>query len=80
MSKFVYIVDYWLPFPCSEYGGIEVYVAENDQQVVDMIIEKYNGTYMIAEYIDRIADCVADAKKISAGNDAQIGYVDGFTT
>ena len=29
--KMIYIVSYWLPFPASEYGGVQVVIAENDE-------------------------------------------------
>ena len=34
----LYIVDYWIPFPSSEYGGLYVVAAENVDQVVDVCL------------------------------------------
>jgi hypothetical protein len=31
--KMIYIVRYWLPFPASEYGGVQVVVAEERRGV-----------------------------------------------
>jgi hypothetical protein len=37
--KMIYIVSYWLPFPASEYGGVQVVIAENDEECVQVLIE-----------------------------------------
>jgi hypothetical protein len=45
----LYIGDYWAPFPSSEYGGIWVVMAENEEQVIDIL----EGT----SYDDEYEDC-----------------------
>lgn len=35
----LYVVDYWVPFPSSEYGGLFVMAAENEEQVKQLCIE-----------------------------------------
>ena len=35
--KYVYIMDYWVPFPTSEYGGVLTIIAENDDEVYNLI-------------------------------------------
>jgi hypothetical protein len=37
--KMIYIVSYWLPFPASEYGGVQVVIAENDEECVQVLID-----------------------------------------
>ena len=37
MTKFFYIVDHYVPFPSSEYGGIWNVIAENDDECFDLI-------------------------------------------
>jgi hypothetical protein len=36
---FLYIGDYWVPFPSSEYGGNWVVMAENEEQCIDLLLE-----------------------------------------
>ena len=36
-QKFLYIVDHFIPFPSSEYGGIWNVIAENDDECFDLI-------------------------------------------
>lgn len=59
MNK-LYVVQDWLPFPSSEYGGIRVIVAETDEEVVQLILatvrewdaEQYpNHTKLIREVV-----------------------------
>lgn len=82
MSKYVYVVDYWVPFPASEYGGLFVFVAENDKQVIDMFVEDAIDWDKLdsPDYKERIAAVVKKAKKIPASEDTKLGYVDSFTT
>jgi len=35
--KYLYIVDYWVPFPSSEYGGLINVIAENDIECHDIL-------------------------------------------
>ena len=41
--KSLYIVDYWVPFPQSEYGGLWVVIAENEDECFDLIAQADNG-------------------------------------
>lgn len=81
MSKYVYIVSYWVPFPSSEYGGLEVYVAQNDDQVINMIYDDMDvAHYDYDEAMERIVQVVKKAKKIPAQNTAEMGHVTSFIT
>ena len=35
--KSLYIVDYWVPFPSSEYGGVINLIAENDTEAFTIL-------------------------------------------
>ena len=37
-QKFFYIVDHFIPFPSSEYGGLWNVIAESDEQCFDIIV------------------------------------------
>jgi hypothetical protein len=65
----LYVGEYWCPFPRSEYGGVWVVTAYNDQQVIDLLTkncgswdEEYkhliNGSVAKARvfYLDRVHD------------------------
>jgi heat shock protein HspQ len=42
-DKFLYVVEHFIPFPQSEYGGIWNVIAENDEECFDLIAEKDEG-------------------------------------
>jgi hypothetical protein len=39
MTKFFYIVDHYVPFPSSEYGGIWNVIAEDDDE--SQVVEEF---------------------------------------
>ena len=41
--KFLYVVDHFVPFPTSEYGGIWNVVAEHDDECFDLIVDEDGG-------------------------------------
>lgn len=77
--KYLYIVDYWVPFPSSEYGGIVNVIAENDEEVFDILSsdEQFN-----AHYSSRIMKRVVNAQKFTLSEEAnyESGIVEQFTT
>lgn len=36
--KYLYVIDHFVPFPQSEYGGVWNVIAESDEQCFDIII------------------------------------------
>ena len=39
-QKFLYIVDHFVPFPQSEYGGVWNVIAKNDEECFDVIVSE----------------------------------------
>lgn len=79
--KMIYIVGYWLPFPSSEYGGVQVVIAENDEDCVRILADK-EGDFYKEEY-PNYAECIAEqvkcAKKFPVDAD-ECGVVREFLT
>ena len=75
--KSLYIVDYWVPFPSSEYGGVINLIAESDAEAFIILSQEqqYDATY-----IDRIMPNVVTAQKFKLQDDYESGIVDSFTT
>tara|TARA_Y100000389_G_C17312094_1_gene438521 strand:+ start:643 stop:882 length:240 start_codon:yes stop_codon:yes gene_type:complete len=42
-TKYFYIINHYVPFPSSEYGGLWNVVAESDDECFDLIAENDNG-------------------------------------
>lgn len=54
MTKYMYIVDYWLPFPSSEYGGLQCIIASSDEECIKIIesnVSNYEKKYAWKELI-----------------------------
>ncbi len=73
----LYVGDYWVPFPSSEYGGMWVVIAENVEQCIDFL----RGTGY-DEYESDIRDAVAEAKcfELNPEREYEPGIVDTFFT
>ena len=78
--KYLYLVNYWVPFPSSEYGGLIAVVAENDNQCHDVLIDWRDECE--SSYDDRIRENVYKATRLMLSNeeDEEIGIVDSFLT
>lgn len=76
--KHLYIVDYWVPFPSSEYGGTISVIAENDQECHDLLRDSeisYDSTYD-----NKIMENVVKSQKFALAEDNDSRIVDSFTT
>ncbi|QPX48125.1 hypothetical protein PQC13_gp160 [Synechococcus phage S-SRM01] len=75
--KYLYIVDYWVPFPSSEYGGLINLIAENDTEAFTLLSEEESFD---DEYTDRIMERVVNAQKFALQDDYESGILEAFTT
>jgi len=79
--KHLYLVDYWIPFPSSEYGGVMSVVAENDSDCHDVLLN-WRDEYL-AGHDNRIMESVTKALKFELSeshSDEESRVVDAFTT
>ena len=75
--KSLYIVDYWVPFPSSEYGGVISLIAENDTEAFTVLSEEESYD---SEYNHLIMQNVITAQKLVLQDDYESGIIDSFTT
>ena len=75
--KFLYIVDYWVPFPQTEYGGLINVIGMNDAEVFDILTkeDQFNNDYQ-----NRILPNVMKAQKLELNGDYESGIIDAFLT
>jgi succinate dehydrogenase flavin-adding protein (antitoxin of CptAB toxin-antitoxin module) len=75
--KSLYIVDYWVPFPSSEYGGLINLIAESDTEAFEILAteESFDD-----RYTDRIMERVVNAQKFILQDDYESGILEAFTT
>ena len=75
--KYLYIIDYWIPFPSSEYGGVVNVIAEDDSEAFELLAneEQFNESY-----VDLIMPCVIKATKLNLSDEYESGIIDAFIT
>ena len=75
--KYLYIIDYWVPFPSSEYGGVVNVIAEDDSEAFEILYkeEGFDDTY-----IERIMPNVIKAQKLKLVDDYDSNIIDAFIT
>ena len=75
--KYLYVVDYWVPFPSSEYGGLITLIAENDTQALELLS---NEESFHEEYKSLIMEKIVTATKLELANDYESGIIEAFCT
>jgi hypothetical protein len=75
--KYLYIVDYWVPFPSSEYGGLINLIASNDTEAFEILSSEQSFDN---RYTDRIMERVVNSQKFALQDDYQSGILEAFTT
>jgi hypothetical protein len=75
--KSLYIVDYWVPFPSSEYGGVVSLIAENDTEAFELLAAEDGFDN---KYQNLIMPNVVKAQKFALVDEYDSGIIDAFTT
>ena len=75
--KSLYIVDYWVPFPASEYGGLINLIAESDTEAFTILSQEQQFD---DRYVDRIMPSVVNAQKFTLQDEYESGIIESFTT
>jgi len=76
--KNLYLVDYWVPFPSSEYGGMVAVVAEDDNECHDVLMNWRDE--LDSKYDTHIITQVKRAPKFSLLDEEESRVVEAFTT
>ena len=78
----LYIVDYLMPFPSSEYGGVQIVVAHSDAECERILAEDVSeyDREKYPNYREKIADKIKDARRPLPVDAADVGIVYQFIT
>jgi len=76
--KRLYIVEHFVPFPSSEYGGLWNVVAETDEEVYDLIVE--DDGEMNTQYYGKLRENIMKSSKYSLVDEVESKVVDSFLT
>jgi len=79
-SKYLYIVEHYVPFPQSEYGGIWNVIADNDEECFDLITAADSSDFNVQYYGD-LRENITNAQVYKLDEDGVVsGIVEEFTT
>jgi len=76
--KSLYIVDYWVPFPQSEYGGVINLIAEDDEEAFDLLTEETELN--LPGFERNLMENVRKAQKFGLVDEYESGIIEAFTT
>ena len=76
-DSYLYVLDYWVPFPASEYGGLIVLIAENDQDAFDILS---NEEQLESDYGHLIMEQIVKSTKLKLAEEHESGIIDVFCT
>ena len=76
--KYLYIVDFWVPFPSSEYGGLINVIAENDIECHDILRD--SEISYDSSYDNKIMERVVAAPRFALAEEEASRIVESFTT
>ena len=77
-QKFLYLVDFWVPFPASEYSGLLVVIGKDDNEVYDILLNWSSDYYK--KYDSLIMQDVIKAQRFSLIDEQQSRIVESFVT
>ena len=77
-QKFLYIVDHYIPFPQSEYGGLWNVIAESDNECFDLIVAQDQEMYV--EHYPQLRHNIQNARTYALAEDIESSIVEEFTT
>jgi len=78
-QKFLYIVDHYVPFPSSEYGGLWNVIAEDDDECFDLIAAEDSGGFYEQYYTD-LREKIITSRTYALAEDVESQVIEGFTT
>ena len=79
MTKFFYIVDHYVPFPTSEYGGIWNVIAENNDECFDLITAADDGDFY-SQYYGNLRENILNSRTYALAEDLESKIVGEFIT
>lgn len=76
--KTLFIVDHFVPFPQSEYGGIWNVIADTDEECFDLITSEDGESY--PEFYSVLRENISKAYKYTITSEVESGIVTSFLT
>jgi hypothetical protein len=77
--KYLYIVDHYIPFPSSEYGGIWNVIAEDDNECFDLISAEDDCNFN-EKFYSNLRENILNARRFALVDEEESRIVEEFTT
>ena len=77
--KFLYIIDYWIPIPISEYGGVLCVISESDSEVA-AVIRNEDSIPQKEGFENLMLKNIQEAEKLPLSGDFESGIISAFIT
>ena len=77
--KNLYIVDYWVPFPTSEYGGVWGVIAADDEECFDLITDADDGDFN-SQYYANLRENILHSRTYALAENLDSKIVEEFIT
>ena len=78
-DSYLYVLDYWVPFPASESGGLITVIAKNDQEAFDILVDEDQIDHE-NKHIDKLMPNIINATKLKLADEYESGIIDVFLT
>jgi len=78
MAKYFYLVEHFVPFPQSEYGGLWNVIADNENECFDLIVAQDREMYV--EHYPQLRHNIQNARVYALAEDIESVVVESFTT
>ena len=76
----MYLVEHYVPFPQSEYGGLWSVIAQDDEECFDLITQD-DQNYFNEKYYGNLREYIAKAQVFElASNEVKPQIAEAFTT
>lgn len=77
-QKFFYIVDHFVPFPSSEYGGLWNVIASDDEECFDLIVQADEGWN--EKHYSNLRENIDKSRYYALYDEVESGIVEQFLT
>jgi len=77
-QKLLFVVEHFVPFPQSEYGGLWVVIAENENECFDLITaqdQEFN-----VKFYSELRHNIQNARVYALSDNVESGIIEEFTT
>ena len=78
-QKFLYIVDHYVPFPSSEYGGIWNVIAQDDDECFDLITSEDSEGFN-SKFYGNLRENILKSRTYALAENLDSKIVEEFTT